>query len=130
MTAIDINAPSRQVRRALARERAKGGRGTSSSTMHRSAASPVDAGELPGKGMYDGNCNRTACQVSIAGDNWFNTSTRAYYCRRCAHLFNTDSLRFDGIRICVAVEDPETRPPFPYGEMRRFQEERKHARAR
>jgi len=34
------------------------------------------------KGVKDGNCNRTACQAPNA--IWWNTGTRAYYCRSCA----------------------------------------------
>jgi len=34
------------------------------------------------KGVEGGNCNRTACQQP--GAIWYNTGTRAYYCRNCA----------------------------------------------
>ena len=38
------------------------------------------------KGKLDGACNRSACLKPAA--TWFNHSTRAYYCRRCALLLN------------------------------------------
>jgi hypothetical protein len=40
----------------------------------------------PDKGLKNGSCNVTACQR--AGANWYNHSTRAYYCRPCALELN------------------------------------------
>lgn len=79
------------------------------------------------KGKFDGNCNRTACQVPIAGENWFNTSTRAYYCTACARSINQSALRFDGVEICVAVDSPDHQPPFPWEEMNRVRAAREAA---
>lgn len=42
----------------------------------------------PDKGLFGGSCNRRACQRP--GADWFNHSTRRYYCRSCAHTLNTD----------------------------------------
>lgn len=37
------------------------------------------------KGEKGGNCNRTACQKPISEDRqYYNTSTHAWYCTRCA----------------------------------------------
>lgn len=44
--------------------------------------------DKPDKGHELGSCNRTACQRP--GADWFNHSTQAYYCRRCADWLNTD----------------------------------------
>lgn len=42
---------------------------------------------LPGKGVT--KCNRTACQCDLTpGYRWWNTSTRAFYCQRCAFRIN------------------------------------------
>jgi hypothetical protein len=71
------------------------------------------------KGKFDGNCNRTACQVPILGKNWFNTSTLAYYCTACARLLNRESMRFEAIDICVPVKTADEQPPFPYEKIRR-----------
>lgn len=38
------------------------------------------------KGVKNGNCNRQACQRP--GATWFNSSTRAYYCKKCAAKIN------------------------------------------
>jgi hypothetical protein len=65
------------------------------------------------KGVFDGNCNIEDCQQPIAGNNWYNTSTRAYYCTKCARQINYWSMRDERKTICVAVTDPNTRPPFP-----------------
>ncbi len=65
------------------------------------------------KGDFDGNCNRSACQEPIKGNNWFNTSTRRYYCQRCAGDINLFALRAEGLQVCVAVTDPHDQPPFP-----------------
>jgi hypothetical protein len=40
------------------------------------------------KGEMNGSCNRTACQKP--GADWFNHSTRKYYCANCAYDLNTD----------------------------------------
>ncbi len=125
---------SRQVRRHQERQAGKpthDPRARRAETLRRAYRTiermlPVDA---PGKGLFDGSCNRTDCQIPIAGGNWFNTSTRAYYCGGCAAMINRESSRFDGVVICVSVETEDDKPAFPYDEMRRFQAEREARRA-
>lgn len=73
---------------------------------------PADPPNKPDKGQFDGSCNRTACQVSIAGLNWFNTSTRRYYCGRCADLIDEWNVRRGEPRLLVYVEDPNDQPPY------------------
>jgi hypothetical protein len=85
----------------------------------------------PNKGKFDGNCNRTACQKPIKGNNWWNSSTRAYYCEHCANgyqMINHWSRKDDGIVICTKVTDPKDQPAFPYKEMQenRARREREH----
>ena len=54
------------------------------------------------KGIQGGNCNRTACQ--LPGANWYNKSTRAYYCPQCAKDINSyPPTRAD----CIAMYGPE-----------------------
>ncbi len=69
--------------------------------------------DLALKGVFDGNCNVESCQRSIAGENFYNTSTSAYYCRQCAREINRWSRRDEGKTICVPVTDPNDKPPFP-----------------
>lgn len=52
----------------------------------------------PDKGKMNGSCNRTDCQRP--GANWFNTSTRAYYCEPCAVDITGFTKRVDGFHIC------------------------------
>jgi hypothetical protein len=40
----------------------------------------------PDKGLENGTCNRKACQAP--GANWYNHSTRAFYCGNCAEVIN------------------------------------------
>lgn len=40
------------------------------------------------KGLFGGRCNRGSCLKP--GASWFNLSTRAYYCSKCARLLNND----------------------------------------
>lgn len=45
------------------------------------------------KGLRDGSCNRTACQVPLAGQpRWsmpnYTAGGRLYYCQRCVDLFH------------------------------------------
>lgn len=81
------------------------------------------------KGIFDGKCNRTACQAPIAGANWFNTSTRAYYCTACARQINREALRFDGVEILVLVSSPTDQPPFPWDRMQAVRAECEARRA-
>ena len=55
------------------------------------------------KGDKGGQCNRTAC-TSGQPATWYNKSTRAYYCPRCAHRIN----RLNG-EICVPSDAPDKR---------------------
>jgi hypothetical protein len=76
---------------------------------------------MSAKGKFDDNCNRSACQEPIKGANWWNSSTRAYYCEPCARSINEAALQFDGVVICTAVTDPADQPPFPWQEINRRQ---------
>lgn len=55
------------------------------------------------KGVKGGNCNRTACQKPVA--NWYNHSTRMYYCKSCAMKINrlnhSDAMRLYGHELCT-----------------------------
>ena len=55
------------------------------------------------KGLFGGECNRTAC--TVFGAVWYNHSTRAYYCQQCAHLINEvnskDAQRLYGHNLCT-----------------------------
>lgn len=55
------------------------------------------------KGEKFGSCNRTACQKP--GANWFNHSTRKYYCEDCAidlNFHNADlSIDMFGHYLCT-----------------------------
>lgn len=42
----------------------------------------------PDKGLYNGSCNREACQDP--GAVWYNHGTRKYYCAGCAKTLNED----------------------------------------
>lgn len=82
---------------------------------------------LPGKGKFDGNCNITACQKPIKGNNWWNSSVRAYYCEECSTGFrglNYWSKLDSGIIICTKVTDPKDQPSFPYEEYKEFERKR------
>lgn len=49
------------------------------------------------KGLYNGACNRAACQQP--GATWYNLATRAYYCRSCAGMINWPGGRADAMRL-------------------------------
>jgi hypothetical protein len=61
------------------------------------------------KGLFNGNCNRTACQKPEA--TWYNHSTQAYYCAECANLINfhnrLDAMRLFGHDLCTEGENKE-----------------------
>jgi hypothetical protein len=59
------------------------------------------------KGIFNGNCNRTACQKP--GATWFNTSTRAFYCEHCARDINRACEQFGEPKICFIVQYGDTR---------------------
>jgi len=58
------------------------------------------------KGEKGKNCNRTCCQKPPA--NWFNHSTKKYYCIECAELLNecnyADAQRLYGHNLCTLEE--------------------------
>lgn len=57
------------------------------------------------KGEYDGDCNRTACDKKQA--KWYNHSTRAYYCGKCAMQINAYAPEYKaevGHELCVYEE--------------------------
>jgi len=51
------------------------------------------------KGVFNGACNRSACGAQPA--TWFNTSTRAYYCARCANMINRVATNAGEQRLCM-----------------------------
>lgn len=50
------------------------------------------------KGDYNQECNRTACTNNEA--NYYNESTRKYYCKSCAEEINYWSKRDANITLC------------------------------
>lgn len=58
------------------------------------------------KGAFGGWCNVSRCL--LPGATWFNQSTRAHYCSRCAaeiNRFNPDSVELYGGPLCIQVSD-------------------------
>lgn len=55
------------------------------------------------KGKLHGNCNRTDCQRP--GAEYYNHSTKKYYCAACASTINrynhTDSMQLFGHELCL-----------------------------
>lgn len=63
------------------------------------------------KGEYMGECNRTVCTNRPA--EWYNHSTRYYYCVKCAKTLNeenySDAMKSLGHELCSKGEhNPET----------------------
>ena len=60
----------------------------------------------PDKGLFNGSCNRTACQAPDA--TWWHHDTRRYYCFGCARLLNelhyADALKLYGGPLLVNRE--------------------------
>lgn len=57
---------------------------------------------LPGKGDYNGLCNRESCQKPPA--IFFNQSTEKYYCPQCAKMINEmnpESYKLYGTQLCI-----------------------------
>ncbi len=58
------------------------------------------------KGTFRGTCNRTACQRSNSA-NYYNHSTRMFYCEECANLINLhnakDSMQMFGHELCTSL---------------------------
>lgn len=65
------------------------------------------------KGTLNGNCNRGVCDNYPA--NFFNTSTRSFYCKRCAFDINSFAKRCDGFYICFKVESNEEASKMEFG---------------
>lgn len=68
---------------------------------------------LPDKGLQDGSCNRTACQMPLAGKRQFFmrdylTGGRLHYCGDCGDLFDADDRKFGDPRRCTELT-PENR---------------------
>lgn len=61
------------------------------------------------KGTKNGNCNRTACQQPPA--DYYNHSTRMWYCAECAaaiNRLNPESHQIYGHELCTHESDPIT----------------------
>lgn len=62
---------------------------THSPQMARSVASSYMGPAMPDKGKRDGSCNRSACQMPLAGNpQYVIRSTGDHYCQDCARKFN------------------------------------------
>jgi len=63
----------------------------------------MDPGPESRKGQVGGSCNRTVCNLGPA--EWWNKSTRKYYCRVCAEKINEHDQRAQrrlyGTSVCV-----------------------------
>lgn len=61
------------------------------------------------KGVFNGNCNREACQSP--GATFYNFSTERYYCQSCARLINdanrTQAMELYGHDLCLTKEQIE-----------------------
>jgi late competence protein required for DNA uptake (superfamily II DNA/RNA helicase) len=61
------------------------------------------------KGEYQGGCNRSACDNHNA--EYYNHSTRMYYCRSCVKLINgvnrNDAMRLFGHDLCTIGENKD-----------------------
>lgn len=68
------------------------------------------------KGKLNGNCNREACQAPNAV--WWNTSTRAYYCGRCARDINRACEQFGEPIILFPSAGAEADAAMKYGDQR------------
>jgi hypothetical protein len=65
--------------------------------------------DKPDKGKKDGSCNRGACQRP--GAVFFNLSTRAYYCPKCAHDIDQFAVSERAGRICYTDEELDATNP-------------------
>lgn len=65
------------------------------------------------KGEYKGLCNRTACQSPVDVE-YYNYSTKQYYCPVCAFLINDanrkDALKMFGHELCLPIRREADRP--------------------
>ncbi len=66
---------------------------------------PFPSNSIPQPGELGGPCNRRACRAPDA--RWYNQSTRAHYCERCARELNqaneADAQRLFGGPLCLEV---------------------------
>lgn len=53
-------------------------------------------------GTKGGPCNRSICRAPDA--QWWNSSTQAYYCAKCAYDINTFSMLADRVMLCTLGE--------------------------
>lgn len=83
-------------------KRGWGNKGMSTNIAKIAAENNSEAIKKELKGKRNGNCNVTACQRP--GATWWNTSTRAYYCRSCADEINRWSRHDEDIEICYPSE--------------------------
>ncbi|AXQ69884.1 hypothetical protein HOU03_gp384 [Caulobacter phage CcrSC] len=70
---------------------------------------------MPDKGQRDGSCNRTACQLPLAGNRQFYmkdhfTGGRLYYCPACERKFTEADRQFREPQRCQPDEDNDNRP--------------------
>lgn len=59
---------------------------------------------MSAKGQRDGLCNRTSCQAPLPDEKgqFYNTSTRAWYCSICAKKINFWSVNDDKVILCIS----------------------------
>lgn len=85
------------------------------------------------KGVFGGACNITRCQRPDSA-YWFNHSTRAYYCRSCAHTLNfdhfnrKDAMEMWGHFLCTEGKVIEGDYQAIHDHYRKLQEENAHVR--
>lgn len=61
------------------------------------------------KGLKNGSCNRSVCLAP--GALYYNSSTRAYYCKECAYQINKwyliDNPTKIGVDVLCTYEEPD-----------------------
>ena len=86
---------------------------------HRPGETPSDAAArgvgyngplLDEKGKRDGACNRTACQLPLAGlPRWsmqdYSKGGRLYYCQKCVDLFHEHDRSIGQTLRCTIIEE-------------------------
>lgn len=61
------------------------------------------------KGQYNGSCNVKACLDKPA--QYWNVSTRAYYCAYCANEINSFCARVNEQQLCFFMESDSAEKP-------------------
>lgn len=57
------------------------------------------------------SCNRTACQTPLSEHGRFwNTSTRKWYCKWCAHRINSACIQFGDPPLCFPEDSVANLP--------------------